>query len=267
VEIIVVDSALDPRVEAVMGRHAGMKLVRSSTRLFPGAARNLGVRQAAAARLAFLDADCIPSGRWARAAIESIEEGAVIVGGPVLDALPFHPIAWVDNHLQFADFQRGRPAGPGDHFPSCNLAMRRDTFEALGGFREDVLTGEDFDFSTRARGLFPQGMWFQPRLVAYHHGRRTLASMLEHQRLLGYYRGLLGLAMTAGWKWLARSSWLGGPAVLRRLAYVSWRTWQYDRAQFLPLLLASPLLLAGLTAWTWGFYAGVRDRAGLETQP
>jgi hypothetical protein len=71
--------------------------------------------------------------------------------------------------------------------------------------------------------------------------------------------------MTPAWDWLARSPWFGGLAALRRLAYVSWRTWQYDRPGLPRLILTSPLLLAGLVAWTRGFYGGIRDRHPRET--
>lgn len=259
-EIIVVDSSSESQLEGLRRQFPRAQLIRSPSRLFPGAARNLGVRHAAGAHLAFLDADCVPSERWIEHAFLSLSMGHALIGGPILDVRSMGPIAWVDNHMQFADFQSGRPAGPGDHFPSCNLVVRRDVFAALGGYEEDTLTGEDAVFSKRAAQLFPQGMWFQPQLVVRHHGRRTLQGMLEHQQLLGRYRGRLGLAMTPAWNRLAGSPWFAGLALLRRLGYISLRTWQYDRRGLFRLVFFLPLLLSGLVAWTRGFYQGVHLR-------
>lgn len=263
-EIVVVDSSLDARIEALKGLYRHVRVIASERRLSPGAARNLGARNAAGAYLAFLDADCIPGDGWVDEAIACLRSGFRFVGGPVLDANPASWIAWVDNHLQFSDFQRGRPEGPGDHFPSCNLVMTRDLFTAMNGFREDMFSGEDAIFSERLRGTFSSGMHFSPRLVVRHHGRSTLPALWRHQRLLGYYRGRYRLAMTPAWERMARTPRFGGLAVLRRLAYVSLRTWQYDGKELFRLVLSLPLVLYGLTAWTAGFYQGVRGITLME---
>ncbi len=260
-EVIVVDSASDPSVLEVTQHFQDVSIVRSQTRLFPGKARNLGVRHATGFYLAFLDSDCIPSEHWIETVISGLQAGHVLIGGPVLDVRPAGAIAWVDNHMQFSDFQSGRPAGPGDHFPACNIAIRRQAFAESGGFGEDILTGEDVVFSEQALKLFPGGMWFEPQLIVYHHGRRALRGMLEHQQLLGRHRSRLGLLMTPAWHWLARSPWLGGLALLRRLGYIFLRTWQYDKKGMFRLILSLPLLLLGLTAWTYGFYQGVYSSA------
>jgi GT2 family glycosyltransferase len=252
-EVIVVDSSRD----AVAHRFPSVRWIRADSRLFPGAARNLGVRHAAGVHLAFLDADCIPSEDWVREAAAAVQAGQRCAGGPILDVRPRRPIAWVDNRLQFADFQRGRPEGPGEHFPSCNLVMQREVFSKAGGFREELPTGEDVLFSRRVGELFDGGMRFLPQLVVRHHGRETLRGMLDHQRLLGYHRGSLRLEMTPAWQRLARSPWLGAAAVLRRFGYVLLRTWQYDRRGMWMLIFCVPLLLAGLLAWTQGFYRGL----------
>ncbi len=257
-EVIVVDSASDPRVEAAVKPFAQVRLVRSAGRLFPGGARNLGVRHAAGNGLAFLDADCIPSGDWVSQAGLSLRAGRKIVVGPILDVKPFHPIGWADNRLQFSDFQVDRPDGPIDYLPACNLAMSRTVFAVLRGFREDVLTGEDGLLSEQARTLFPREIFFNQHLVVRHYGRTALRGMLEHQRSLGYHRGRLRLAMTPFWLQLARSPWLGWMSVMRRLSYIFLRTWQYDKKGLAPLALFSPFLVLGLIAWTRGFYQGVK---------
>ncbi|MCP4209085.1 MAG: glycosyltransferase family 2 protein, partial [Shimia sp.] len=109
-EIIVADSTPNSTVADVVAAFPGSRLVRSSTALLPGAARNLGAQHARGAYLAFIDADCVPEPDWLATALAALQAGVKIVGGSILDAYPFHPIAVSDNMLQFADFPRQRPS-------------------------------------------------------------------------------------------------------------------------------------------------------------
>src|SRR5688572_5665977 len=54
-EVIVVDSAADERVAAVVSQHVTARIVRSPDPLLPGQARNLGAAQARGIYLAFID--------------------------------------------------------------------------------------------------------------------------------------------------------------------------------------------------------------------
>ncbi|MGH2582407.1 MAG: glycosyltransferase [Anaerolineales bacterium] len=262
-EVIVVDSGADNHIEEVIRQFPFVQLIRSGRRLVPGAARNLGVSRAASDRLAFLDADCIPSGNWLQQAYASMQEDHKIIGGPIHDLQNRGAIQWADNQLQFSSFRAGRGKGFVEHLPSCNLVMERATFQSLGGFHEDVPTGEDALLSSLSEQLHPRGIWFNPKLVITHRGRATLRSFVSHQSSLGYYRGLLQLAFTPAWDWLSRSPWLAGLALCRRFAYVAYNTWKYNRKDTLRFMLFSPILLFGLAAWTTGFYRGVaRRRSG-----
>jgi glycosyltransferase involved in cell wall biosynthesis len=257
-EVLVVDSASNPEVEAVVAAFPQIHLIRSEAGLSPGAARNLGVRHATGDGLAFLDADCIPAPDWVDQAWHSLQAGMKIIGGPVLDVRPNHPIAWADNHLQFADFQAGRPTGPGTHFPSCNLVMHRATFESLGGFPTGIPTGEDALLSQRAVALYPDEMFYNPALIVRHWGRQTWRELVSHQSSLGFHRASLGLFLGRSYLRLGRHPVLAGWVILRRWAYVSLRTFQYDRSGLWRLFLYLPWVLVGLIAWTVGFYSGMQ---------
>ena len=262
-EVIVVDSTPGDSVEKVIKQFPAVRLIHSAARLYPGAARNLGVHHAAGARLAFIDADCVPSSDWIHHARASLLGTHKIIGGPILDLQRRSGVQWVDNQLQFSPFRAGRQEGFVEHLPSCNMVMERATFESLGGFHEGVATGEDVLLTARAEQLYPNGLWFNPKLVVTHRGRRTLRGFIEHQSAMGYHRGWLQLAFTPAWTWLARSPWLAGLAVGRRFGFIGLQTWRYKRKDILLLMLYSPLVLLGLVAWTTGFYRGVaRRKAG-----
>lgn len=259
-EVIVVDSSSNIHVDEITKKFPIVRMIRSELRLLPGAARNLGVRHARSEKLAFLDADCIPSSDWIQQAFVSTQAMNKITGGPILNLQRGSGIQWADNQLQFSSFRAGREEGFAEHLPSCNLVMERATFQSLGGFHERVSTGEDALFSARAGQMYPRGMWFNPRLIISHRGRTTLRSFMQHQSSMGYHRGWLQLAFTPAWTWLARSPWLAGLAVCRRFAFTAHQTWKYNRKDMLLFMLYSPILLLGLIAWTAGFYRGVARR-------
>ncbi len=262
-EIIVVDSAADPGVALAAEKFPAVRLVRSHQGLFPGAARNLGVQHARAEMLGFVDADCTLPPDWIEQAVSTVQRGHKIVGGPVLDALPWHPIARVDNLLQFADFKPGRPAGPAAHFPSCNMVLPRSIFETLQGFREDVAVGEDTLLTQLAHQKWPVGLYFHPRLIVFHTGRTSWPGFARHQRSFGNSRARYGLNMSAGYERLARHPSLAGLVVLRRFAYLALRTIQWDLPALPAFVLLSPLTLIGLAFWAQGFYQGFQARKAL----
>jgi GT2 family glycosyltransferase len=265
-EVLVVDSGLDDEVAATAERSSS-RCVRGSGRLLPGDARNLGAHSAGGSVLAFIDADCVAEPGWMEAVMEAFAHGAFMVGGPVLDLFPPYAIASVDNLLQFADFGPDRPSGIIRHVPSCNMAIRREDFFALGGFEHrGQASGEDVLLTGAANALRPGGLTFVPEMRVAHHGRGTLGGMLRHQHAFGHARGALGLHLSARQqRWARRIAVLPG-VILKRLTYVSRRGVRYGRISRSQLILAMPLVIAGACAWAVGLRSGLEARAGLESE-
>ena len=266
-EVIVVDSACDPEVESVTRRFPRVKLVRPDTdcMLSSGAARNLGVQNAAASVIGFMDADCAPHPGWVKAALQAVEDGAVLAGGPVLDQMPWHWIASTDNRLQFVDFPAGRPAGMAEYVPGAHLVVSRSMFTAVGGFDETVLIAQDMLFAAKIAQRHPRDVRFCPQMIAYHQGRTQWRGFLRHQRDFGYARAEFGIRMKRDLFWLGEREYLGWFVALRRLGYISLRVIQWNLVDLPRYLLQLPPLLIGLLAWTRGFYAGMRNRAGAKS--
>jgi GT2 family glycosyltransferase len=119
-----------------------LRLVDASLPLGPGAARNAGVASAEGSFLVFCDADDVVQPDWLARMTEALDEHDIVSGvydfgspngGPGHQATP-HATA----QLGFLPFGLG-----------ANLAVRREAFEAVSGFREGVLVGEDIDLSWR----------------------------------------------------------------------------------------------------------------------
>ena len=267
-ETIVVDSATDSRVASMVARFPDVRLVRSAADLRAGDARNRGVSASCADYVAFIDADCQAEETWLAAAVDELKLGAVMVGGPVLDALPWHPVAVADNLLQFADFQGGREDGPARYFPGCNMALRRSAFAAVDGFPEvSISAGEDTALCDRVLRRWPDGLRFVGGMRVRHDGRTGFATFLRHQASFGYARALLGLHLTETQRrWGARAVML--PAVVgKRLSYLTRRSARWDRAGVPRVILLFPLILAGLCAWAVGFRRGCLEAAVAPTVP
>jgi glycosyltransferase involved in cell wall biosynthesis len=255
-EIVVVDSGGDPEVARVVSLFPGVRLVRGDGVLESGPARNLGVRHARSARLAFLDADCVAEPDWTRAVAATPLESIRIAGGPVLDGRPLHPVAAADHLLSFPDCGPLRPSGPVPHLPGCNLVLSRETFETLGGFSRLPLFAEDTVFALRARARWPAGIRYDRGLRVRHSGRAGLAAFLVHQERLGRARGVLGnslrpLALRVGHRKGAVPF-----MALWRLGYVLRRTAEWNAPALPRFVLCLPLLFAGLLAWAAGFRRG-----------
>ena len=160
----------------------------------PAQKRNLGAHATKGDILAFIDDDAYPRADWlANAAARLTGPDAIdALGGPGLTPPDDPPRAQlsgfvlasplVSGNFRCRYFIQGQLRRVED-FPSCNLFVRKSAFEAIGGFRENYWPGEDTllcaDLQTSGHTL-----WYDPRLVVYHH-RRPLFG--PHLRQVGRY--------------------------------------------------------------------------------
>lgn len=132
----------------------------------PATRRNLAAQRARGDVLAFVDDDAEAEPAWLASGVRALE-GADLAGGPdvgpadapylerISDLLLATPVigSGVPAHERRP---RGGPVGSPHDVALCNLFVRREAFEALGGFDESLgYVGEDTDFVRRAldRGL------------------------------------------------------------------------------------------------------------------
>lgn len=127
----------------------------------PAHRRNLAAREARGAALAFLDDDATAEPGWLAAGALALKS-ADVVGGPdrgprdapyaerLSDLLLATP--WIGSGVPAHEWNpRGGPVRAPHDVALCNLFVRRETFERLGGFDEGFgYIGEDTDFVRRA---------------------------------------------------------------------------------------------------------------------
>jgi hypothetical protein len=153
------------------------------------AKRNLGARLTEADVLAFIDSDAWPAPGWLDAAIAELDAdpGVAAVGGPNVspdDATGGERYVGMAHHSFLVDgwwtYRKDRraPAKDVPALPSCNLVVRRQDYDALGGMREELFTAEDTDFCAR---LVETGrrIRFVPEVLVFHKDRSLRAFVVQ----------------------------------------------------------------------------------------
>jgi len=148
----------------------------------PAANRNHGARHAIGEWFAFVDDDSIPERTWLAAIARAIAASDVIEGRTVYLGRTNHPLEEIVENLT------------GNLFWSCNLAIRRDLFERLGGFDEEFLEagGEDLEFAWRIRQMKLTARNV-PEAVVYHPARRLPFSKWVKRAFQSRWHLLYGL--------------------------------------------------------------------------
>ena len=166
-------------------------------RVRPARKRNMGAVAASGEVLAFIDDDAYPRPDWlavaaARFAAHNGEIPMDALGGPGLTPPDDPPAArlsgdifaspLVSGNFRYRYFIQGVLRKIED-FPSCNLFVRKSAFDEIRGFREDFWPGEDtlLCADLQAAG---HSLWYDPRLVVYHHRRPVWG---PHLRQVGRY--------------------------------------------------------------------------------
>jgi glycosyltransferase involved in cell wall biosynthesis len=158
----------------------------------PARKRNMAASVAKGDVLAFIDADAYPKKNWLSSALKCMEEKDVgIVGGPNVsppddsmmqkagDDVLTSFVASGGFSMRYS-VRRGQDV---EELPSCNMLVRKDTFEKAGGFDESILTGEDAKLCFRVRSLGKRVVYC-PDVIVFHH-RRPL--FIPHARQIWNY--------------------------------------------------------------------------------
>lgn len=157
--IIVTDDAGDSATRDIVARYSNARWIAAPGR-GPAANRNHGAHAASSEWLAFVDDDCEPQPGWLLALSQAAADADVVEGRTLAPGASDSPF---EEHVENES---------GGVLWSCNLAIRRDVFERLGGFDEDFREagGEDMEFAWRVAraGLRVR---FAPDAVVHHPPR------------------------------------------------------------------------------------------------
>ena len=163
VEVIVVDNGSRDKTVAVAKSNGAKVLVDEKANV--SGLRNLGAVNSSYPILAFIDADCEAIPGWLDNGASVLRDVSIGVTGE-FPLVPEKKASWIEKTLYGTPAQKSRVV---NYIGSCNMLMRREVFELVGGFNDQALTGEDTIFCHEVRSLGLK-IVADPRVSVIHYG-------------------------------------------------------------------------------------------------
>jgi len=161
-ETILVNSSPDTETAGVAAAFPSVHFFQNPERLFPHAARNVGVSVARGSLLVFTDADCEADPGWLAALVAAHDAGRDIIGG-CIDSKATRNVSCGIHLLKYAPYLRGKPAGPMPLAATGNMMTSRTVWEVAGPFDGSIFCGDAlFSWKARKAGFAP---WYEPTAI------------------------------------------------------------------------------------------------------
>jgi glycosyltransferase involved in cell wall biosynthesis len=188
VELVVVDDGSTDATADIVRRYPAVVYIHQEN-AGPASARNHGARVSKGSTLFFTDSDCCPERSWISKMMQGFaQEGVMVVAGSYGIANVASRLARVIHEEIIFRHRVLMPEFP-KAFGSYNVAIRREVFEAVGGFNAQYrrASGEDNDLSYKiiARG---ERIFFQRDACVDHYHQESLPRYLKEQFRHGVWR-------------------------------------------------------------------------------
>lgn len=214
-EVIIVDDGSTDQTSAIAGEY-GFFVIRTPNKGLSHA-RNVGMQAARGTILAYIDDDAWPDPDWLTFLAHTfLTTNHAAVGGPNVCPPEDGVVAQCVSRSPGNPVQVLLSDREAEHIPGCNLAIRKERLEAIGGFDPRFrVAGDDVDVCWRLR----QRGWtlgYNPAAFVWHHRRNSIRAYLRQQRGYGKAEALLER------KWPEKYNAAGHP---------TWRGRVYDQSQ------------------------------------
>ena len=165
----------------------------------PAEKRNIGIKAAKGEIVAFIDDDAYPDARWLEYAVKYFGEPTIgALGGPGVTPPGdgfwaqcggrVYENVFVSGNYRYR-YLGGRVRKDIDDYPSCNLFVRKDILDQIGGYRTDFWPGEDTLLCEDIVRKAKRRIVYDPWTLVYHHRRPLFAAHLRQLGRYGFHRG------------------------------------------------------------------------------
>lgn len=234
-----------------------LHILRSEERLYPGAARDLGVRSSKGEIIVFTDCDCTAGPDWLDRLLGGLEEsGCAACGGGVENGTPRSLFGTAEYLSEFSVFTPRNPSRRERFVPTCNMALWREAYFAAGGFEPGMEKGSDVALGKRLKEAGRE-IAFIPSAFVFHHNRTGARDFLRNQYRLGqgmavnFLSGNQNYSSWRGSRWKTALLVVGAGPV--RLARVAGRALAHRELPLPRMLALLPLLALGACFFGAGF--------------
>jgi len=170
-----------------------------TTHIYPGEKRDRGIKLSKGEIVAFIDDDVFPMKQWLKKAVEIFESSDTIaaVGGPAVTPENDSLMRKVSGDI-YASFMGGgsyryryipEHARYVDDYPSCNLLVRRDVLDKIGGFNTEFWPGEDTVICLKIVRDHKMKIAYDPDVFVYHHRRDFPSGHIKQVKSYALHRG------------------------------------------------------------------------------
>jgi GT2 family glycosyltransferase len=187
-EVIVVDNAEKHNKRFFVFNDSRVTVVHEPE---PGsyAARNKGASISKGEYLAFTDSDCIVDKDWLLNARNFlVNKRCDLLGGNIIIFKVQGGNEWVYIYEKYKAFPQSVNISKG-HSVTANLFVKREIFEHLGGFDEEMKSGGDWDFTERAVNQNYR-LEYAENVIVNHPSRSSIRAFFKKEKRLvagGYY--------------------------------------------------------------------------------
>lgn len=191
-EILIVDNNSTDGTVSIASRFP-LTVLHEKERQSSYAARNRGIRHASGEVLAFTDSDCVVDPKWLR---ELLAEG----DDPSLGCFAGRIVSFSPQTLaeQFADLdeenhnqERSLSVGYLPSANTANVAYRREVFDRIGLFDQNLKSGGDAELTWRMKLKTDYRISYQNDAIVLHRHRATLRSLFSQH--IRYGEGITDL--------------------------------------------------------------------------
>jgi len=145
--------------------------------------RNIGAQRTSGSILAFLDADCLVPTTWIINCLEILEDPSIGATGCWYQ-LPPNP-TFTERTWDIVTKLRREKVGDIDWVPSGDLIVRRNVFEQINGFDENLITSEDVDICRRIRSTGYR-IYTHPKMAVIHLGNpKNIIHLVKKEKWRG----------------------------------------------------------------------------------